>query len=368
MIISASRRTDIPAFFGDWFINRIKEGFAMYRNPMRPTQVFAVSLHPKDVDAIVFWTKNPKNFLDKIKYLDEYTYYFQFTITPYDQDLEPGIPNKDEVIDTFIKLSDMIGKKRVIWRYDPIIITDKMPLSYHKEKFEDLCEKLSPYTQKCIISYVDFYKKAEDDLNKINAKRLELDDLYNIFGAIGSIGKRYNLSVETCAEDLPVEELEELGLKRAHCIDGNLIKELKREKDTSYTKEFAKDKNQREACGCVQSIDLGIFNTCKHFCVYCYANFSRNSIIKNNQKYDVNSPLLCSQLDLEKDEIRIRERDGSKKLEISHILEENEKQERRVFQLGFFVQQINFAEENTNRSLEKKVLDHIKRIKQRTLL
>ncbi|WAM36190.1 DUF1848 domain-containing protein [Caldicellulosiruptor acetigenus] len=364
MIISASRRTDIPAFFGDWFINRIKEGFAMYRNPMRPTQVFAVSLHPKDVDAIVFWTKNPKNFLDKLKYLDEYIYYFQFTITPYAQDLEPGIPNKDEVIETFIKLSDMIGEKRVIWRYDPIIITDKMPLDYHKEKFEELSEKLSPYTQKCIISYVDFYSKAEDELNKINAKRLEQNDLYNLFSAIGSIGKKYNLSVETCAEDVPVEYL---GLKKAHCVDGDLINDLRKEKGFQ-DKEYRKDNNQRKACGCVQSIDLGIFNTCKHFCVYCYANFSRNSIIKNAQKYDVNSPLLCSALDLEKDEIRIREKDGSKKLEISHILEQDKNQERRISQLDFCVQQINFVEKNTNSSLEKKVLDHIKRIKQRTLL
>ncbi|WP_307720913.1 DUF1848 domain-containing protein [Caldicellulosiruptor changbaiensis] len=365
VIISASRRTDIPAFYGDWFINRIKEGFAMYRNPMRLTQVFAVSLHPKDVDAIVFWTKNPKNFLDKLKYLEEYTYYFQFTITPYGKDIEPGIPSKDEVIETFIELSNMIGKKRVIWRYDPIIITDKMDLEYHKEKFEELCEKLSPYTQKCIISYVDFYSKAVDELNRINAKDLAAEELYNLFGAMGSIGKKYNLSVETCAEDLPVEQL---GLKKAHCVDGELILQLKREKDPYWTASFKKDKNQRQVCGCVQSIDLGIFNTCKHFCTYCYANFSRNSILKNAEKYDVNSPLLCSRLDLEKDEIRIREKDGSIKLDREAILKAEANQKELMTQLDFYEYEKISLEDNSNNWLVEKILGYLKKTKQGTLL
>jgi len=365
VIISVSRRTDIPAFYGDWFINRTKEGFAMYRNPMRLTQVFAVSLHPKDVDAIVFWTKNPKNFLDKLKYLEEYTYYFQFTITPYGKDIEPGIPSKDEVIETFIELSNMIGKKRVIWRYDPIIITDKMDLEYHKEKFEELCEKLSPYTQKCIISYVDFYSKAVDELNRINAKDLAAEELYNLFGAIGSIGKKYNLSVETCAEDVPVEEL---GLKKAHCVDGELIKELRKEKGFHDNKEYKKDNNQRKACGCVQSIDLGIFNTCKHFCTYCYANFSRNSILKNAKRYDVNSPLLCSRFDLEKDEIRIREKDGSIKLDKEAILKAEVNQKKLMAQLDFYEYEKISLEENSNNWLIEKIIDYLRKTEQETLL
>jgi len=358
MIISASRRTDIPAFYGDWFINRIKEGFAMYRNPMRPTQVFAVSLLPEDVDAIVFWTKNPRNFLNKLKYLEEYTYYFQFTVTPYGKDIEPGIPSKDEVIQTFMELSNMIGKKRVIWRYDPIIINDKMPLSYHKEKFEELCEKLSPYTQKCIISYVDFYSKAMDELNKINAKDLTAEQLYNVFGEIGKIGKRYKLSVEICAEEVPVEEL---GVKKAHCVDGELINELRKERGFKDDTEYKKDNNQRKACGCVQSVDLGIFNTCKHFCTYCYANFSRNSIIKNAQEYDVNSALLCSFLDIEKDEIRIRENEGSRKIDKEAIRDGKTNSTELYGQLSFYDGNGNLSE-RFDGWLEKKVLEYLKRI------
>ncbi|WPX08795.1 DUF1848 domain-containing protein [Anaerocellum danielii] len=362
MIISASRRTDIPALYGDWFINRIKEGFAMYRNPMRPTQVFAVSLLPEDVDAIVFWTKNPRKFIDKLRYFEEYVYYFQFTVTPYGQDIEPNIPSKDEVIQTFQELSSMIGKKRVIWRYDPIIVTNRMSFGYHKEKFEELCERLSPYTQKCIVSYVDFYSKAEGELNKINAKNLSAEELYNLFAAIGSIGKKYNLSIETCAEDVPVEQL---GLKKAHCIDGEFIKELRKDKGFDDNIEYMKDNNQRKACGCVQSIDLGIYNTCKHFCTYCYANFSRSSVIKNIQKYDINSPLLCSFLDLEKDEIRTKKVKSSKKLEKEAVRDINEDN----FKSG----QLSFCsfdegcsrEENSEGWIEKRIIEYIKEIIQR---
>ncbi|WPX08766.1 DUF1848 domain-containing protein [Anaerocellum danielii] len=356
MIISASRRTDIPAFFGDWFINRIKEGFTMYRNPMRPTQVFAVSLLPEDVDAIVFWTKNPKNFLNKLRYLDGYTYYFLFTVTPYGKDIEPGIPSKDEVIQTFIELSNIIGKKRVIWRYDPIIVNDKMPLSSHKEKFEELCEKLSPYTQKCIISYVEFYSKLADKLNKINAKGLSAEELYNVFSEISKIGKKYNLSVETCAQKLPVEEL---GLKKAQCVDGDLINELKREKGFGNDIKYKKDKNQRKECGCVQSVDIGMFNTCRHFCIYCYANHGKDSIIKNAQKYDVNSPLLCSCLDIEKDEIRIKGKESSWKLDKEAVQGGKLNSTESYGQLWFDDSNENLSEK-LDSWLEKKVLEYIK--------
>ncbi|WP_041741807.1 DUF1848 domain-containing protein [Caldicellulosiruptor kronotskyensis] len=352
MIISASRRTDIPAFFGDWFINRIKEGFAMYRNPIRPSQVFAVSLLPEDVDAIVFWTKNPKNFLDKLKYLEDYIYYFQFTITPYGKDIEPNIPQKDEVVQTFIELSNLIGKKRVIWRYDPIIISDKMPLDYHKEEFEKLCEKLSLYTQKCIISYVDFYSKAEENLSKIKARKLEDKELLNLFDELASIARKYNLSIEMCAEDI---EACHLGITKAHCVDGKLINELRKEKGFCDVREYKKDSNQRKACGCVQSIDIGIFNTCKHFCTYCYANFSKNSILKNIQKYGINSPLLCSFVDPKKDEIMIKEKNGSRKLSLNGILGEELDNSKKIEQPTFCG-----ANEFYNNWLEEKVSSYIK--------
>lgn len=327
MIISASRRTDIPAFFGEWFVKRLLQGFAMFRNPMRPTQVFAISLFPEDVDAIVFWTKNPKPFLEKLEYLKDYTYYFQFTLNPYDTDLEPNLPDKNVLIDTFIRLSDIIGPKRVIWRYDPIIITPRMDMMYHLEKFEELCEKLSKFTTKCIISYVDFYKSAVPSLEKIKAVDLSDDEKLELFYNVGQIAKKYGLSVETCAEAVDVEKI---GLRKAHCIDGALIEELRGKK---Y--DFKKDKNQRLACGCVQSVDVGIFNTCMHFCAYCYANYNRKAIEKNvKEMFDENSPLLCSRLDLTRDEIRIRIEDKSYPIKLDEILHYR-KSENEIFQRSF---------------------------------
>ncbi|WAM33920.1 DUF1848 domain-containing protein [Caldicellulosiruptor morganii] len=320
MIVSASRRTDIPAFFGDWFVNRIKEGFVMYRNPMRPSQIFAISLAPDDVDAFVFWTKNPAPFIDSIKYLDDYVYYFQFTLNPYDKSFEPGLPEKDVLIETFANLSSMIGKDAVIWRYDPVIITDKMDISYHRENFERLAEKLSAYTKKCVVSYVDFYGKAVPALNKIGAKDLSHDEILEVLYDLSKIAKKYNLEVESCAEEADVSQI---GIKKAHCIDGELIKLLRMKKGLETSKEFLKDKNQREACGCVQSIDIGIFNTCRHFCIYCYANHHKGHILNNLKAYDVNSPALCSRVDWENDEVRIRLEKSSFKVEKEDLFSED---------------------------------------------
>ena len=167
MIISASRRTDIPGYFSEWFINRIREEYVLVRNPMHPRQVSKVSLSKKDVDCIVFWTKNPQPMLDRIDALDGYNYYFHFTINPYDQSIEPAVPKKSELIKTFIDLSNKIGKEKVIWRITPILyIEDKIDLEYHKKYFVKLLDKIGPYTDLLKISLIEMYEKT-----KRNAKR-----------------------------------------------------------------------------------------------------------------------------------------------------------------------------------------------------
>ena len=171
MIISASRRTDIPAFYSDWFFNRIKEGYVLVRNPMNIHQVSKIKLSPDVVDCIVFWTKNPKPMLDKLDELKDYRYYFQFTLNSYSNDIEPNVPSKsEEIINTFKQLSDLIGRDRVIWRYDPIILSEKYTVQYHIKYFEKLSQILNGSFNKCVISFVDFYKKNARTLNesKIN--------------------------------------------------------------------------------------------------------------------------------------------------------------------------------------------------------
>ena len=160
MIISASRRTDIPDYYADWLINRIRSGFVDVRNPMFPNQVNRISLSPDVIDAFVFWTKNPQPMM---KYIDEiaekYPFYFQFTITPYGKDIERNIPEKNAVIQTFMQLSEKVGRERVIWRYDPIFFNEKYTKEFHIEKFSEMAQQLAPFTEKCVISILDQYNK-----------------------------------------------------------------------------------------------------------------------------------------------------------------------------------------------------------------
>ena len=288
MIISASRRTDIPAFYSDWFYKRIQEGFVLIRNPMNLHQVSRISLKREEVDCIVFWTKNPESMLPKLSLIRDYQYYFQFTLNPYDVEFEAGVPRKTLVIDTFKRLSDIIGPRRVIWRYDPIILNTAIDVGYHEKFFEVLAKKVHKYTSKCIISFVDNYKKTEKNFKAHGIK--ELDDMKKkeIAQKLYYIARTYNLKVETCAEDI---DLIEMGIEHAKCIDPVLIESL-----MGVGINFKKDHNQRKTCGCIASVDIGAYNTCTHGCVYCYANCSKESVERNIVDYDVDSPLLCSKL------------------------------------------------------------------------
>src|SRR5512143_1704999 len=169
MIISASRRTDIPAFYSEWFMKRIEEGHVMVRNPMNARQVSRISLEPELVDCIVFWTKDPSRMIGKLDVLDQkkYSYYFQFSLTPYGKDIEPSVPEKKKVVSAFIELSERIGKERVVWRYDPILLTDSINRDYHFRSFEHLAKALAGHTGKCIISFADFYKKCTKRLSGV---------------------------------------------------------------------------------------------------------------------------------------------------------------------------------------------------------
>jgi DNA repair photolyase len=286
MIISASRRTDIPAFYSDWFMRRVEEGFVLVRNPMNANQVRRVSLAPEDVDCIVFWTKNPKRMLDKLRVLDErkLNYYFQFTLTPYHKAIEPNLPEKNEVIATFIELSDRIGRERVIWRYDPIVLTSRLDREYHYQAFERLAKQLSGRTEKCVISFVDFYAKCRKRLSSLEARDIARDDIYAVSEAFSRICRAYGLKLETCAEET---DLRSLGIAHGKCIDDALVSRI-----AGRTISAGKDKVQRELCGCVASVDIGEYNTCPHNCLYCYANYSKESVARKQSQHDELSPLL----------------------------------------------------------------------------
>ncbi len=299
MIVSASRRTDIPSFYSEWFINRIIDRYVLVRNPMNIHQISKIDLSPENVDCIVFWTKNPKNILNHLDLLDRYNYkyYFQFTLTSYGSDIEINVPRKENVIETFIQLSKRIGKEKVIWRYDPIFITDKINFDYHYTYFEYLIKKLKDYTVKCVISFLDLYKKCQSNLKMINLKELNDDDKINIAKKLKDITSKYNIEIQTCAEDI---ELMDIGIPHGKCIDDNLISQI-----LGRPIDSRKDKTQREVCGCIESIDIGSYNTCNHNCLYCYANFSKKNVERNISMHDRKSPLLYGTIE-ENDKITPR--------------------------------------------------------------
>ena len=290
MIISASRRTDIPAFYSIWFLNRLKAGFVYIRNPYNRTLIHKVSLKPDILDFIVFWTKNPANMLPLLRDLDHYEvpYYFLFTVTPYDKKLEINIPQKSRIIETFKKLSDLIGKEKVVWRYDPILFTDKIDLDYHKRSFEFLAKNLSGYTDRCIISFIDMYKKCEKNLKGFKIAFINEDLMIKSADEIGRIAEIFNITVQTCAEKI---DLSNVGIKKGKCIDDKLISKI-----TGKSYILCKDQYQRKECRCVESIDIGAYNTCSGFCLYCYANNNRQAVDKNAASHDPESPVLIGKI------------------------------------------------------------------------
>lgn len=288
MILSVSRRTDIPAFYSDWFFNRLKEGFVYVRNPMNIHQVSKITLSPEVIDCIVFWSKNPRPMLMRLDELKNYMYYFQFTINAYDKGFEVGVPRKESIINTFKELSDKIGPRRVIWRYDPILLTDKMDMDYHIRYFDEIAKRLKGYTDTCVISFVDLYKKTQSNLKEKQAREPLPKEMLEMAAKMFIIANQYGITIQTCAEEIA---LESVGIKHGKCIDNALIEDL-----LGVKLVVSKDPNQRKECGCVQSIDIGEYNTCAHGCKYCYANFKESMVLRNRAAHNPNSPLLIGQI------------------------------------------------------------------------
>ncbi|MCM1025780.1 MAG: DUF1848 domain-containing protein [Roseburia sp.] len=286
MILSVSRRTDIPNYYSEWFYNRIRDGYFYVRNPMNARQISKVPLSPEVVDCIVFWTKNPEPMLSRLEELEAYPYYFQFTLTSYGKDIERNVPQKREcMIPIFQRLAEKIGRERVIWRYDPILFTDKYTPEYHLTAFEQIAGELKGYTSKCVISFVDLYAKNRKNLNAINSRSLPEKELTAFAAQLASIAKKQDIRAASCAEAI---DLSACGIEHNCCIDREWIERI-----IGCKIRADKDKNQRAECGCVESVDVGVYNTCKNGCVYCYANYSPESVLQSSRSYDVNSPLLC---------------------------------------------------------------------------
>ncbi|MCM1164608.1 MAG: DUF1848 domain-containing protein [Lachnospiraceae bacterium] len=298
MILSVSRRTDVPAFYADWFYERVREGSVCVRNPMNAHQVSRISLSPEVVDCIVFWSKNPRPMLERLGGLDAYKYYFQYTLNDYGRDVEAHVPSLGERIDAFLRLSERAGKERVIWRYDPIMFNGTYTPETTLKSIENIARQLSGRTEKLVFSLVDNYQsKNSGNLARAGERKLSPEELDGFLTEISEIGKKYKLELATCAEAFDGEKY---GIKHNSCIDGALIERI------IGAKLNVKRDGQREHCQCVKCDDIGSYDTCPHGCIYCYANFRPQVVSDRIRQYDVHSPLLCDKIDEALDKVTDR--------------------------------------------------------------
>lgn len=290
MIVSASRRTDIPAFYSEWLMNRLKEGYALIPNPRNPLRFSHVKLNPQAVDCIVFWTKNPAPMLPKLDEISAmgYPFYFQFTLTPYGHEIEQNLPSKNVLIKTFQKLSSVVGSERVAWRYDPVVLTDQMDVEYHICCFEKMAAALEGFTSRCIFSFLDFYPKVHRLMQGMGAIEIRKPDMYRFAEGFSQIAQKHRLELFTCCEPA---DLSQYGIGHASCIDATMTGDL-----LGCSVQSKKDINQRPGCGCIESVEIGTYDCCTHGCKYCYATSSMGIARNNAARHNPKSPVLFGHL------------------------------------------------------------------------
>ncbi len=285
MILSASRRTDIPAFYAEWFMNRVREGYALVRNPMNPRQVSRVRLSPDAVDCAVFWTKDAAPMLPRLDALGGlFPFYFQYTLNAYGAPIEPGLPPLEDRLETFRALSREIGAERVVWRYDPVLLSDAIDVRWHAERFARVARALDGFTRTCVLSFIDLYDKIRRRVRPLGIRACSEEEARRLAEAFAEVAAAHGLALRTCAEKL---DLSEYGVGHGCCVDGALIERL-----TGRTPPARRDANQREACGCLESVDIGQYDTCRHGCLYCYANHGPARVAALSRAHDPASPLL----------------------------------------------------------------------------
>ncbi|MDR2140307.1 MAG: DUF1848 domain-containing protein [Deltaproteobacteria bacterium] len=284
MIVSCSRRTDVPSFYADWLLGRLRAGFALVPHPYNPRKLTGVSLDPMAVDCLVLWTKDPGPLMGHLAEMDArgWRYYFEFTLNPYGPDLEPGLPPKEELVATFQALSQRLGRERVDWRYDPIVFSPTYPVSFHLRSLAALGERLAPWASRLIISFVDQYRHGPKLSGGTEAERLELA------AGLARLGESWGLPIYACAEAM---DLRAFGVKPSACLDRAKIEGL-----TGRPLRVRKDPGQRQACLCLESVDLGVYNSCSRLCAYCYANAKPSLAVARWRAHDPRRPTLTGEL------------------------------------------------------------------------
>lgn len=300
MIISVSRRTDIPSFYAKWFINRIRAGYCTVPNPFNSKQVSVVSLKPEDVDVIVFWTRNPRPLLPHLDELHQrgYRFYFQFTVLNYLRLIEPKAPGLKTALGSFQSLSEKFGPEKVIWRYDPILFSDITDHQFHLKTYKYIANALNGLTHRSVISIITLYRKTQRRLEQLEKHGIKIDDgdktgrrFEELMRRLAFTATENGMEIMNCAEEM---DLQPYGISPGKCIDDNYIREVFNIDVTNK-----KDPSQRKACGCAVSKDIGMYDTCLFGCRYCYATSSFERAKTNYLEHNPDSPSLIGWYDAE---------------------------------------------------------------------
>ncbi|MBR1930819.1 MAG: DUF1848 domain-containing protein [Lachnospiraceae bacterium] len=286
MILQTGMRTDIPAFYSEWFCNRIKEGYVYVRNPYNPQSVTAYRIHPDVVDLISFCTKNPAPMLEHMELLAPYGQYWFVTITSYGQEIEPGVPAKECVMEDFKRLSEKVGVDSVGWRYDPIFVWEEYTVERHIADFEQMARTLAGYTRTCVISFIDLYQKVRKNFPEVGA--VSREQRLQMGKAFAEIGRKYDMTIKGCGEG---QELAQFGVDCNGCMTLETFACALHE-----SLNVPRWKPAREECACFLGNDIGAYNTCGHLCRYCYANHDEEIVRRNLRAHRPQAPLLIGNI------------------------------------------------------------------------
>ena len=295
MILNTGARTDTAQYFSKWLLKRFEEGYVYTRNPLFPNKVTRYELSPDKIDAVLFCSKNYAPILPRLREItDQYRTYFHYTITAYGRDIEPGVPSVEESIRTLIELEKIVGRGRIAWRYDPVLLTDTYTVERHLETFAYMAEQLAPHIDRCIFSFVEMYKKLETNMPELVP--LTEDDKQHLAEGLGATAAKYGMRIQTCGTN---GEYSRYGIRSSGCAT---LEILGRANGCEF--RDIKHKGMREGCHCIESRDIGAYDTCLNGCKYCYANKSPQKARENYKLHDPASPLLIGHL--EKDDVVIQ--------------------------------------------------------------
>ena len=282
MIINTGSRTDVPAYYSRWFMNRIRAGFVLVRNPYYPQQVTRYRLSPEVVDVLAFCTKNPGPMLPHLEALRDFRQFWFVTITPYGKEIEPNVPEKDRVLKRFRLLSAALGPRAVAWRYDPVFLSDRYTVDFHRAAFRRMAETLAGATDQAVISFIDLYRKTRRNFPEV--REVPMEQQLQLAESFAETGREFGITVRSCFE---APELAQVGVNVEGCMTREVL-----ERAIGCTLEPPAKPGARPGCSCLLGNDIGMYNTCGHLCRYCYANYDRQAVVENMKRHDPDSPFL----------------------------------------------------------------------------